>query len=336
MTTQTTLTTSRRSVARTTRARRAVAASITVAVGALAVACSSTPPPIVAPTTTTTTAAASPPATQPDCGNPVASYAPEGSLPSPGRMPAGTFMEEIQQRGRLIVGASADTYRMGSRNPFTGEIEGFDIDQLRRVSEAIFGDPDKIEFKIVTYAQRIPALLAGDVDIVAHSMTINCSRWGQIDFSSEYYTAGQKVLVRQDSTATGIDDLAGQRVCTQNGTTSIERLKEFPDIEVVAVDDVSDCVVKFQLGEADAISGDDTVLAGFVAQDPYAKVVGDSFSSEPYGMGINKDHPEFVRFVNAVLEQSRIDGSWEQSYVDWLSTDGQATSPPDAVYGRTP
>lgn len=199
-------------------------------------------------------------------------------------------------------------------------------------------NPERVEFKIVTYAQRIPALESGEVDIVAHSMTINCVRWARIDFTREYYTAGQKVLVPTESNATSVADLGGQRVCTQNGTTSIDRLtEEYPDIEIVAVDDVSDCVVKFQLGEADAISGDDTVLAGFVAQDPYAKVLDEPLSSEPYGMGIAKGHPEFVRFVNAVLDRSIADGSWQSSYDTWLRAGAaEATPPPTAVYGREP
>ena len=72
--------------------------------------------------TTTTTAPA------PQCGNAVASYAPSGPLPFPGAMPAGSTMAQIQQRGRLIAGVSADTLLFGFRNPFSGKLEGFDID----------------------------------------------------------------------------------------------------------------------------------------------------------------------------------------------------------------
>jgi len=52
----------------------------------------------------------------------------------------------------------------------------------------------------------------------------------------------------------------------------------------------------------------------------------------PYGMAINQSHPEFVRFVNAVLDQMRADGKWTQIYNTWLSGLGPAPAPPPAVY----
>ena len=57
---------------------------------------------------------------------------------------------------------------------------------------------------MITAAQRIPALQEGEVDIVARNMTINCDRWKQIAFSTEYYRSGQKILVRKGSKAKSI------------------------------------------------------------------------------------------------------------------------------------
>ena len=90
-------------------------------------------------------------------------------------------------------------------------------------------------------------------------------------------------------------------MCAAKGSTNIDNLKNYPKVIAVPVDDISDCMVLFQQGTVDSVTGDDTVLAGFVAQDPYAKVVGPAFTSEPYGLGIAKTHPEFVRYVNAML-----------------------------------
>ena len=114
-------------------------------------------------------------------------------------MPAGSTMAKIPQRGRLIAGVSADTYLLGSRNPFNGRIEGFDIDLVKAIAKAIFGNENAYELRVITAAQRIPALQEGSVDIVARNMTINCERWKQIAFSSEYYRSGQKILVRRGS-----------------------------------------------------------------------------------------------------------------------------------------
>ena len=287
------------------------------------------------PTTTavTPTTAAPPPV---DCGVPVASYAPIGGLPSPGAMPAGSFMEQIQARGRLVAGVSADTLLFGYRNPLTGNLEGFDIDLVHQVSQAIFGDPNRVEYKVVTYAQRIPALLDGSVDIVADVMTVNCTRWQQIAFSSQYFEAGQKVLVRSDSVAASIKDLDGTRMCAATGSTNIEELKNHPKITAVPVDDISDCMVLFQQGTVDSVTGDDTVLQGFKVQDPYTKIIGPAITKEPYGLGIARSHPEFVQFVNSVLQRIRVDGTWRQMYTRWLQPTGPVPDPPVALYGRNP
>ena len=93
------------------------------------------PAPTPAPSTT-------PP---PPCRNPTASYAPGGSLPSPNDLPSGSTMARIRERGRLVAGVSADTYLLASRNPLNGQIEGFDIDMVRAVTKAIFGDETKYQ-----------------------------------------------------------------------------------------------------------------------------------------------------------------------------------------------
>ena len=276
--------------------------------------------------------------------NCVQSYAPAATLPSPGQMPAGTTMRRIQDRGRLIAGVSADTRLLGARNPVSGKIEGFDIDLLHAVSQAIFGEPNRIEYRVITAAQREPLLQDKSVDIVARNMTINCARWKKIAFSGEYYRDGQKVLVRRDATTTdgakvtSIKDLAGQKVCAPKETSSMEKLLTFKELQPVGADTHTGCLVLFQQGEVDAITGDETVLAGLASQDPYAVVVqAPAFTVEPLGLGINRADVDFVRFVNGVLEQMRADGRWAKSSTTWLADAlGKAPAPPAPVYGRAP
>jgi polar amino acid transport system substrate-binding protein len=288
-----------------------------------------TPLPSAPPTPQPTTSASA--ARPTSCSNPLASYAPSA-------VAQGSTIARIKKRGRLVAGVSADTYLLASRNPFTGEIEGFDIDMVKAVAGAVLGDENLYQLKVITAAQRIPALEKGEVDIVARNMTITCDRWEQIAFSTEYYRSGQKILVRKGSKANSIKDFAGQKVCAPKGTSSMDNLiKEAPKAIPVAADTHTGCLVLFQEGEVAAITGDDTVLAGLAAQDPYAVVPKQqAFTAEPYGLGFNKKDVDFVRLVNARLAQMRADGEWTRIYNRWLKEAlGPAPEPPSAVYGRT-
>ncbi len=328
-----------------------VAVAATLVTGACTTAGAYDPTPLYTPSappapspSATTTPSPAPSGTDVATTNCLQSYSPPATMPEPNAMPTNSTMDKIRKRGRLIAGVSSDTLLLGARNPVTGRIEGFDIDVLRAVSQAIFNDPNKVELKVITAAQRLPALKDGSVDIVARNMTITCARWKEIAFSSEYYRSGQKVLVRLGEKAEnggpirGISDLAGKKVCAPNGSTSMDKLRTFTDIEAVGADTHTGCLVLFQQGAVDGITGDDTVLAGLAAQDPYADVVqAPAFTAEPYGLGVNAENVDFVRFVNGVLAQMRSDGRWTKSYNTWLADSlGKAPAPPRAVYGRTP
>jgi polar amino acid transport system substrate-binding protein len=244
-------------------------------------------------------------------------------------------MRTIQDRGRLIVGVDQNTLLLGYLNPFNGQIEGFDIEMLRQVAAAIFGNPNAIEFRAISSAQRVPVIQDQRVDIVADAMTINCARAQQVDFSTVYYDAAQRILVPANSHIRGLGDLAGRRVCATQGSTSIQNIRLLaPRAIPYAVPLRTDCLVALQEGKVDAISTDDTILSGFLAQDPYTKIVGPRLNSEPYGMAISKRHPEFVRFVNAVLERERQDGTWASIYDRWLGriTHAPAPAPPEPHY----
>ena len=64
----------------------------------------------------------------------------------------------------------------GFVDPFTGQIEGFEIDLLRQIAKAIFGDPSLVDLKALTAPQRIPFVQQGRVDIVVDNVTITCDR----------------------------------------------------------------------------------------------------------------------------------------------------------------
>ena len=265
------------------------------------------------------------------CNPKASSLRPSG----PPQVTSGSFMAKVRARGFLIAGVDQSTYHFGFLNPLSGQIEGFDIDMIRAVAQAIFGNPDKVEYKAISDAQRIPDVLSGAVDIVAHTMTITCARLQQVDFSSVYFDAAQRVLVLKNSPAQGLRarglaGLSGQKVCATTGSDSLAVIAA-ANATPVAVPYWTDCLVLLQQGDVAAISTDDSILDGLAAQDPWTKLVGPRLTDEPYGLAIAKQHPEFVRFVNAVLEQLRTNGQWAASYAHWIGT--PVPAPPAAQYG---
>jgi polar amino acid transport system substrate-binding protein len=332
----------------TMRVRRSILLTASVAASALVLAgCaqppSASPPASVAAIPALAQRAASVASTKcKDGQNQVASLAPGSITTDPATAGGSATLKRIKAHGYLTVGTSGDVRLWGATNPSTGNLEGFDIDLLAEIAKAAGVDPARTVYKVINYGERLTALESKSVDIVAHTMTINCDRWqgtgsapNPINFSTEYYRAGQKLLVRKGSKLTRIQDYQGQPVCVPAASTNLANIQNL-GLKIVALDVVGDCLVKFQEGEVMAITGDDTVLAGFAAQDPYAQVVGAAFSQEPYGLGINKDDSEFTRWVNAVLQKLRTDGTLTSIYTKTMGTviPGAPPAVPQPVYGR--
>ena len=272
-----------------------------------------------------------PTATNADCDR-EASWRP-GPLPAPGAMPPGSTMATIAERGRLIAGVDQDTYLFGFRNPATGQLEGFDIDIAREIARAIFGDPDRIQLRVLNPNQRESALQSGEVDLVVRTYSITCARKELVDFSTVYYEANQKLLTVKGSGIDSFAALSGKRVCAVSGTTSLSKLFELnPPPKVFGATTWTDCLLMLQQGQVDAISTDDAVLKGLARQDPNVEVVGDSITKEPYGIGVNTKNEDLVRFVNGVLEKIREDGTWQRLYEARLQELGPSPGPPEPRY----
>lgn len=318
-------------------------ARVATAVCALALALagcgsSSAPPPSVAipPVDAQPSGAqevtTTPGAANTDCGDREASLRP-GPLPAPGAMPPGSTMAAIAERGRLIVGVDQNTNLFGYRNPATGQLEGFDIDVAREIARSIFGDPDHIDLRVVEAGQREDALRSGEVDVVVRTYSITCERKKLVAFSTTYFNAKQKILAVKGSGIDSAAALAGKRVCAAKGTTSLKALLALESKPtVVAVTSWTDCLVMLQQGQVDAISTDDSVLAGLKKQDPNVEVVGESIAVEPYGVGIKLENDDLVRFVNGVLDEMRADGTWNALYDKDLRDLGPSPGPPMPRY----
>jgi polar amino acid transport system substrate-binding protein len=279
-------------------------------------------------TTSTTGASSAPPA---PC-DPARSLRPTAALPPPGAIPPNTYMATIQRQGYLVVGVDQTTLFFGYRDPQTGSIDGFDIALAREVARAIFGDPSKIVPRALTTSERLPAVERGQVDLVASQVTATCARREDVDLSTIYYVAHQKVLVRKGGPIAQVSDLRGRKVCATTGSTSLAQIEQsVPGVIPYPVAVRTDCLVALQEGWVDAITSDDAILSGFEQQDlSNTAILAAELAPEPYSLATSKAHPEFGRFVNAVLDQLRATGRLEQLYQHYLNHPDVGLQPPAA------
>ncbi|WP_328661369.1 glutamate ABC transporter substrate-binding protein [Streptomyces sp. NBC_00334] len=257
------------------------------------------------------------------------------------------------EKRKLIVGVDQNSYHWGYRDPNSGggaQLEGFDIDLVRRIAKDILGDEKAVQFKAIPTDQRIPAIRDGRVDMVVRTMTITCERVEDVAFSAPYFRTGQQLLAPKSSDVTGYDgSLAGRRICTAAGSTALSTLeRDQKDGRLAADADLGttvpnqlDCLVRLQLGEVDAVVTDGALAASQAAQDPTVELKGDDFTTEYYGVAMKKDADDLVRRVNRIIEEWRADraGGWQHSYDEWLSQTmggdaGRSQPPTPARYLR--
>jgi glutamate transport system substrate-binding protein len=244
------------------------------------------------------------------------------------QFPEDTTMCKIQAAGEIKIGVKYDVPPFGFKNPQTDEIEGFDVDLGRAIADKLGVEPNFIE---AISDNRIPFLQDGTVDLVLSTMTINAERDQEIDFSEPYYIARGRILVPQDSDITGIDSLAGRKVCTALGSTYEETIKEqAPKADLRLVDSYSECLELVQNGGVDAVSTDDVILTGMIIQDDTLKLTeGEPLTTEPYGAGIKDGDTEFKDFVDGVLEEYKSGGGWAEAYEKWVGQyTGEKQDPP--------
>jgi glutamate transport system substrate-binding protein len=244
--------------------------------------------------------------------------------------PAGTTMAEIQEKGELVIGVKYDVPPFGLNNPQTGEVEGFDVDLGTFIADKLGVD---VTTREATSDNRIPLLVDGTIDLILSTMTITEERDLEIDFSEPYYVANGDVLVPEGTDIQSLEDLNGSRVCTTLGSTYAETIKkEAPQADLRLVDLYSECFDQIQTGAVDAVSTDDVILTGMVAQDPSLEILGLEYTTEPYGIGIPDGDTEMKEFVDGALAEYIDSGAWQEAYDTWVGQhipEEQQQGPPD-------
>lgn len=196
--------------------------------------------------------------------------------------------EAIQQRGKIKVGINTDSKPFGFFDE-KWQVQGYDADLARYISQYLLKSPNAVEFYPVTPANRMLKVSTGEVDIVIATMTITKQREDILTFSIPYDTAGQALLVRANSQIQSLADLSGQNVGVVFGTTAEKNMLSLaPTANIIGFRNYRMAYEALKAGKIDALTSDDTILSRFAYEDKGVKLLPKRYTKEPYGIAMKK------------------------------------------------
>jgi glutamate transport system substrate-binding protein len=245
----------------------------------------------------------------------------------------GSTMERIKKRGQLIVAEALDAPLLSQQDPAKpDQVSGFDADLAEALATYIIGKPN---VKIVPPATETrEALLAnGTVDVVFNTYTITPERAQQVDFAGPYFSSGLAIAVKTGTKdIKTVDDLDGKTVIVGANTPAVTAVPEkAPNAKIVTFGTDPQAVQALTQGRGDAYVQDITLLASDAQTNKEITVVGNPFTSEPYGIGLKHDDSQMKSFVNDWLKKIQANGTWAKIWKNSLGTvvQGDAPTPPE-------
>lgn len=200
-----------------------------------------------------------------------------------------------------------------------GVLTGFEVELIPLIGEKA-GAPMIV--KNIPWDTIFAGLSNGAYDGVASGVTVTEERKAVMAFSTTILEAGQVVIIRTKDSAKykGIEDLAGQKIGVQIGTTGDFALADYP-VEKRAYDDIGLAIEDMLNGNVEAAVCDSLIASDFVlANENYKNrlsVVGEPFTKEDIAIAVRKNDTELLALVNKGLEIAMADGSFDALKKKW-------------------
>ncbi|UUU28404.1 transporter substrate-binding domain-containing protein [Streptomyces sp. DSM 40750] len=178
---------------------------------------------------------------------------------------------------------------------------------------------DDITWREAPATERTRLLVRGEVDFIVASYQITDEREADVDFTGPYLSARQDLLVCADDRAPDMTDLNDMTLCSVTGSTSAQVVQEdlAPGVELTECASYSECLTAMDRGQVDALTTDDSLLAGYASQGGNPgdyRLAGLELSTENlYGVGVPQGETELRDDIDAAIDQMIADGSWAKA-----------------------
>ena len=238
-------------------------------------------------------------------------------------------LDKIKATGAVTMGVRESSIPM-SYTTGDSRFDGFHVEVCRMIlndiKDKLGMSTLRINYQPVTAQNRMPLVQNGTVDIECGTTTNNTARQRDVSFANTLYVEEVRIAVKANSGINSISQLAGKKVATTTGTTSVQLLRKHEKATGVNFDEVfgkdhSDSFLLLESGRADAFVMDGSILAGNIANSRNPKdfkIVGEVLSVEPIAIMVRKDDPQFKAAVNAAIAKIVANGSMPKLWDKWF------------------
>lgn len=246
--------------------------------------------------------------------------------------------KESSELKKLTVGTNAEFPPFEYIND-NGDIDGFDVAVMKAVGEEMGYE---VTFMNMEFKSLLGSLQTGGIDAVAAGMTITDERKESVDFTDNYYTATQYIVLPKDSTIDSLEDLNGKKIAVQEGTTG-DFLVTPEDNEVITDTSTqvkrfkkgADAVMELKNGGVDAVVIDKNPAQSFVSINTKTlKAIPETSSTESYGVAVKKGNQELLKDINEGLERIKQNGTFDEIVETYITNNADTDAEADADTGN--
>lgn len=242
---------------------------------------------------------------------------------------ASATMDKIKSSGAVTMGVRESSIPM-SYTTGDSRFDGYHVEACRMIlndiKDKLGMSTLRINYQPVTSQNRVPLVQNGTVDIECGTTTNNANRAKDVGFANTLYVEEVRIAVKANSGINSISQLAGKKVATTTGTTSVQLLRKHEKANNVNFDEVfgkdhADSFLLLESGRADAFVMDGSILAGNIASAKNPKdfkIVGEVLSTEPIAIMVPKNDPEFKAEVNAAIAKMVANGRMPALWEKWF------------------
>jgi glutamate/aspartate transport system substrate-binding protein len=210
------------------------------------------------------------------------------------------------------------------------QVVGYAVDLCLRIVDAVkkeVGNPNlKVNYQLVTSANRIPLMANGTIDLECGSTTNNLARQEQVGFTITHFVTANRWIAKKSSKINKLADLKGKTVVSTAGTTNIKQITEINAAQNLGMNIISanghpEAFQMVETGRAVAFVMDDILLYSLAAQSRSPKdyaISPEALSVEPYGIMVRKGDDAFKKVVDAAMTNVYKSGQINAIYGKWF------------------